>query len=44
MEGMGKQKITMNSIFVQIAAFRDPQLLPTIRDCISNADHPENHQ
>lgn len=39
---MGKQKITMNSIFIQIAAFRDPQLLPTIRDCISNADHPEN--
>jgi len=30
------------NIFVQIAAYRDPELLPTIRDCISNAKNPEN--
>lgn len=30
------------SIFIQIAAYRDPQLLPTIRDCLKNAKHPEN--
>ena len=29
-------------IFVQIASYRDPQLLPTLRDCIANAKHPEN--
>ena len=30
------------SIFIQIAAYRDPQLLPTIKDCLQNAKHPEN--
>jgi len=30
-----------NSIFIQIAAYRDPQLLPTIRDCLKNAKYPE---
>jgi len=29
-------------IFVQIASYRDPELLPTIRDCINKAKHPEN--
>lgn len=29
-------------IFVQIAAYRDPQLKPTIDDCIKNAKHPKN--
>jgi hypothetical protein len=29
-------------IFVQIASYRDPELLPTIRDCITKAKHPEN--
>jgi hypothetical protein len=29
-------------IFVQIASYRDPQLLPTIKDCIAKADNPEN--
>jgi hypothetical protein len=28
-------------IFVQIASYRDPELLPTIRDCISKAKRPE---
>jgi hypothetical protein len=30
-----------NTIFVQIASYRDPELLPTIRDCIKNAKYPE---
>lgn len=29
------------SIFIQIAAYRDPQLLPTIKDCLNNAKRPE---
>lgn len=29
-------------IFVQIASYRDPELLPTIRDCITKAKYPEN--
>lgn len=29
-------------IFIQIASYRDPQLVPTIKDCIANADKPEN--
>lgn len=28
----------MDSIFIQIAAFRDPQLIPTIEDALNNAD------
>jgi len=32
----------MNSIFVQIASYKDPQLIPTIDDCIKNAKNPEN--
>lgn len=31
-----------DKIYVQIAAYRDPELLPTIRDCIKRADNPEN--
>lgn len=29
-------------IFIQIAAYRDPQLVPTVKDCIANAKYPEN--
>jgi uncharacterized protein (UPF0297 family) len=29
-------------IFIQIAAYRDPQLVPTIKDCIANAKYPDN--
>jgi len=29
------------TIFIQIAAYRDPQLVPTVLDCIANAKHPE---
>jgi glycosyltransferase involved in cell wall biosynthesis len=32
----------MSTIFVQIASYKDPQLIPTIDDCIKNAKHPEN--
>ena len=31
----------MKSIFVQIASYRDPELVPTIKDCIAKAKHPE---
>lgn len=31
-----------NKIFIQIASYRDPQLVPTIKDCIKNAKYPEN--
>ena len=31
-----------NKIFIQIAAYRDPQLVPTVKDCIANAKYPEN--
>lgn len=31
-----------DKIYVQIASYRDPELLPTIRDCIKRADNPEN--
>jgi|688.fasta_scaffold02922_44 hypothetical protein len=34
--------IMSDKIFVQIAAYRDPELLPTIRDCIKRADNPED--
>ena len=29
------------SIFISIAAYRDPQLLPTIKDCLAKARHPK---
>jgi len=32
----------MNNIFIQIASYRDPQLIPTIKDCINNSKNPEN--
>lgn len=31
-----------NNIFIQIASYRDPELIPTIEDCIKNAKFPEN--
>ena len=31
-----------NKIFIQIASYRDPQLLPTIKDCLENANNPNN--
>ena len=32
----------MNTIFIQIASYRDSQLKPTIDDCIKNAKYPKN--
>ena len=32
----------MSKIFVSIAAYRDPELLPTLRDLINNCQEPEN--
>jgi hypothetical protein len=29
-------------IFVQIAAYRDPELLPTLRDCVAKASRPDH--
>ena len=29
-------------IFIQIASYRDPELVPTIKDCIENSKHPKN--
>jgi len=37
-----KKKKMNNKIFIQIASYRDPQLVPTIKDCIEKAKHPEN--
>lgn len=31
-----------NTIFVQIASYRDPELIPTIKDCLAKAKFPEN--
>lgn len=33
---------TANTIFIQIASYRDPQLLPTLKDCLEKAKYPEN--
>jgi hypothetical protein len=38
---MAKKK-SQPTIFIQIAAYRDPQLQPTIEDCISKAKAPKN--
>jgi hypothetical protein len=31
-----------SKIFISIASYRDPELLPTIKDLIANAKHPKN--
>ena len=36
------KKSKKNTIFIQIASYRDPQLVPTLRDCVKNADNPDN--
>lgn len=35
-------KFKTDKIFISIASYRDPQLVPTLRDCIANAKNPEN--
>ena len=32
----------MNRIFVQIASYRDPELIPTIKSMLENAKKPKN--
>ena len=32
----------MSNIFIQIASYRDPQLILTVEDCIKHAKNPEN--
>lgn len=32
----------MSKIFIQIASYRDPELLPTLRDCVARAKYPKN--
>jgi hypothetical protein len=31
-----------SKIFVQIASYRDPQLIPTIKNMLENAKNPQN--
>ena len=31
----------MESIFIQIASYRDPELIPTIDNLLANADYPD---
>lgn len=35
-------KNSQEKIFISIASYRDPQLVPTLRDCVANAKYPEN--
>ena len=37
-----RPQMKLNQIFIQIAAYRDPELIPTIKDCLSKAKFPEN--
>jgi glycosyltransferase involved in cell wall biosynthesis len=37
-----EEKTNKDTIFVQIACYRDPQLVPTLKDMISMAKYPEN--
>ena len=39
---LGKLFNSNEKIFVQIASYRDPELIPTINNLIKNADSPEN--
>lgn len=39
---MDQNEKKVDTIFIQIASYRDPQLLPTIKDCLDKAKHPEN--
>lgn len=32
----------MKLIFIQIASYRDPELIPTLKDCIDKAKYPDN--
>ena len=34
--------MSKNSIFIQIAAYRDPELVPTLNSLFDNAEFPDN--
>lgn len=38
---MVRQKKVAPTIYIQIASYRDPELLNTLNDCINNAERPE---
>ena len=40
--GKKVKKSNNETIFVQIASYRDPQLIPTIEDMLSKAKNPNN--
>jgi hypothetical protein len=37
---MARKKKTATTIYIQIASYRDPELLNTLHDCIANAEYP----
>ena len=37
-----KKVDSKDTIFVQIASYRDPQLLPTLKDMLDKAKYPDN--
>lgn len=37
-----KTNLQQNTIFIQIASYKDPQLIPTLEDCIAKAKFPDN--
>ncbi|NCA31088.1 MAG: hypothetical protein EBS93_10290, partial [Chitinophagia bacterium] len=39
---MDQNEKKVETIFIQIASYRDPQLIPTIKDCLEKAKYPEN--
>jgi len=39
---MNNTTTTDNTIFIQIASYRDSELVPTIKNCIQNSNAPEN--
>lgn len=39
---MKHKKKQQSTIYIQIAAYRDPELLPTIKNCLENASRPDN--
>lgn len=39
---MVRQKKVVPTIYIQIASYRDPELLNTLSNCINTAEHPDN--
>lgn len=34
--------LNKSTIFIQMASYRDPELIPTLEDCLKHADRPDN--